>query len=108
MQEEPSTLHMANPFDPQSILLAKHAQHVVLIHFPIALFISGVVFDLLSRGNRASQWATAAYLNLTAAALTVLPTIATGLLAWHFVLDGKKLKGMLLFHLIAAWFTALF
>ena len=43
------------------ILLAKHAQHVVLIHFPIALFISGVAFDLLSRGKRDSQLASAAY-----------------------------------------------
>jgi hypothetical protein len=31
-----------NPFDIRSALLAKHAQHVVLIHFPIALFITGV------------------------------------------------------------------
>jgi hypothetical protein len=48
---------MMNPFDLRTILLAKHAQHVVLIHFPIALFISGVVFDLLSRGKRVSQLA---------------------------------------------------
>jgi uncharacterized membrane protein len=46
---------MANPFDLQTVLLAKHAQHVVLIHFPIALFITGVGFDLLSRGKRESQ-----------------------------------------------------
>ena len=30
-----------NPFDIKSALLAKHAQHVVLIHFPIALFLRG-------------------------------------------------------------------
>jgi hypothetical protein len=28
--------------------------------------------------------------------------IATGLLAWQFALDGKKLKGLLLWHVIAA------
>ena len=28
---------MVNPFDFKTALLAKHAQHVVLIHFPIAL-----------------------------------------------------------------------
>ena len=38
------TLH---PFDLKAALLAKHAQHVVLIHFPIALFIAGVAFDFL-------------------------------------------------------------
>ena len=40
---------MQNPFDIQSALLARHAQHVVLVHFPIGLFITGVVFDLLRR-----------------------------------------------------------
>jgi hypothetical protein len=28
-----------NPFDWRYVVLAKHAQHVVLIHFPIAMFI---------------------------------------------------------------------
>jgi uncharacterized membrane protein len=93
---------MVNPFDLRTILLAKHAQHVVLIHFPIALFIMGVLFDLLSRGSRTSQLAGAAYLNLSAAAITVIPAVATGVLAWQFVLDGKKIKGLLLLHLAAA------
>ncbi len=37
-----------NPWDLRSALLAKHAQHVVLIHFPIALFLTGVLFDLVA------------------------------------------------------------
>jgi uncharacterized membrane protein len=37
-----------HPFDLKAALLAKHAQHVVLIHFPIALFIAGVTFDFLA------------------------------------------------------------
>jgi len=98
---------MVNPFDLRTILLAKHAQHVVLIHFPIALFMTGVGFDLLSRGKRDSQLATAAYLNLSIAAATVLPAVATGLLAWQFALDGKRLKGLLLLHLITALSAAL-
>jgi uncharacterized membrane protein len=89
---------MMNPFDPRTILMARHAQHVVLIHFPIALFASGVALDLLSRGKRVSNLATAAYINLTIAALTVVPAAATGLLAWQFVLDGRRLKGLLLLH----------
>ena len=98
---------MVNSFDLRTILLAKHAQHVVLIHFPIALFMTGVGFDLLSRGKRDSQLAAAAYLNLSIAAATVLPAVATGLLAWQFALDGKRLKGLLLLHLIAALSAAL-
>jgi uncharacterized membrane protein len=89
---------MTSPFDPRSILLARHAQHVVLIHFPIALFVSGVALDLLSRGRVVSKFATAAYINLMIAALTVVPAAATGLLAWQFTLDGRRLKGILLLH----------
>jgi len=98
---------MVNPFDPRTILLAKHAQHVVLIHFPIALFITGVGLDLLSRGKRTSQLASAAYLNLSIAAATVIPAVLTGLLAWQFALDGKRIKGLLLLHVIAASTAAL-
>src|SRR5882724_4715722 len=98
---------MVNPFDLRTILLPKHAQHVVLIHFPIELFITGVGFDHLSRGKRASQLAGAAYLNLSAAAVTLLPAVVTGVLAWQFALEEKRLKGLLLLHLIAAFSAAL-
>ena len=98
---------MVNPFDLRTILLAKHAQHVVLIHFPIALFITGVGLDLFSRGKRDSQLAGAAYLNLSIGAATALPAVVTGLLAWQFALEGKRLKGLLLWHVIAASMAAL-
>jgi uncharacterized membrane protein len=97
---------MANPFDLRTILLAKHAQHVVLIHFSIALFITGVGLDLLSRGKRESQLASAAYLNISIAAAMVVPTVLTGLLAWQFALEGEKPKGLLLFHVAAASIAA--
>jgi len=84
------------------MLLERHAQHVVLIHFPIALFMSGVAFDLFSRGKRDSQLARAAYLNLSIAAATILPAIITGVLAWQLAFGGTRLDGIMLFHLIAA------
>ena len=61
-----------NPFDLKSALLAKHAQHVVLIHFPIALFISSVAFDLLAVWKNSRSLTRAAYYNLIAAAVTAL------------------------------------
>lgn len=100
-------LSMVNPFDLRAILVEKHAQHVVLIHFPIALFIVGVLFDLLSRGKRDSQLAAAAYLNLSAAAAAVLPTYVTGVLAWQFALHGGRLRGLILLHFVAASLAAL-
>jgi uncharacterized membrane protein len=93
---------MVNPFDLRTIFFAKHAQHVVLIHFPIALFMTGVGLDVLSRGNRDSQFATAAYWTLSIAAAAVIPTVLTGWIAWHFVLEDQKIKGLLLLHILAA------
>jgi uncharacterized membrane protein len=93
---------MLNPFDLKTAFLAKHAQHVVLIHFPIALFISAVAFDLIAQWTKRSGLADAAYYNLLAAAISTAPVLATGLLAWQFQLEGQKLKGILLLHLILA------
>ena len=36
-----------SPFDLKTVILAKHAPHVGLIHFPIALFTAAVAFDYL-------------------------------------------------------------
>src|SRR5512140_537233 len=99
---------MANPFDLRSALLARHAQHVVLIHFPIALFLTGVLLDLFSRLKRDSRLATAAQVNFAAAAICVLPAYFTGLLAWKLTLEGQHIKGILLYHLIAASTTVVF
>ena len=91
---------MMNPFDPRAALLAKHAQHVVLIHFPIALFISAVIFDFIAQWTKRRALADVAYYNLLAAATSTLPVLATGILAWQFQLEGQKLKGLLLLHLL--------
>jgi uncharacterized membrane protein len=89
-----------HPFDIKAALLAKHAQHVVLIHFPIALFIAGVAFDFLAQWTRQRHMAAAAYCNLLAAAVVTVPVIITGLLAWQWQLEGQRLKGILLMHLV--------
>jgi uncharacterized membrane protein len=93
---------MVNPFDLKSVLLAKHAQHVVLIHFPIALFLTAVAFDLMSQWTKRAGLADGAYYNLLVAAISTLPVLATGILAWQLQLEGEKLKGMLLLHLVLA------
>jgi uncharacterized membrane protein len=93
---------MTNPFDLKTLLLVRHAQHVVLIHFPIALFISAVTFDFIAQWTKRHALADAAYYNLLAAAISTFPVIATGILAWQFQLEGQRLKGILLLHLILA------
>jgi uncharacterized membrane protein len=89
-----------HPFDVKSALLAKHAQHVVLIHFPIALFIAGVTFDFLAQWTKRQFLAAAAYCNLLAAAVVTAPVLISGILAWQWQLEGQRLKGVLLMHLV--------
>jgi len=95
-----------NPFDWRTVLLAKHAQHVALIHFPIALFIAAVALDLLGVWTKREDLAMAGYINLSLAALSVFPAILTGLVAWQWQLEGHRLKGLLLWHLLTAGCSA--
>jgi len=93
---------MVNPFDLKTVFLAKHAQHVVLNHFPIALFITAVAFDVIAQWTKRRGLADAAYYNLLVAAVSTIPVFATGILAWQFQLEGEKVKGILLLHLVLA------
>ncbi len=79
-------------FDLRSVLLAKHAQHVVLIHFPIALFLTGVLFDFAAQWTKRTILATAAFANLLAATVSVPPVVASGILAWQWQLAGQRLN----------------
>ena len=94
------TMMRPSPFDIRTIVLAKHAQHVVLIHFPIALFIAAVVFDLIAFWTKRRAFVDAAYYNLLLAALSTIPTIVTGIIAWQLQLEGQRLRGLLLQHFI--------
>jgi uncharacterized membrane protein len=89
-----------HPLDLKSALLARHAQHVVLVHFPIALFLVGVAFDFFGQWRKNRMLAAVAYYDLLVAAIAAIPVMATGLLAWHWQLEGRRLKGILLFHLV--------
>ena len=91
-----------NPFDLKSVLLAKHAQHVAMVHFPIALTFVSVLFDLLSLRKQSLALLRAAYYTVIVAAISAVPTIATGLLAWQWQLEGARIKGNLKLHLILA------
>jgi uncharacterized membrane protein len=73
--------------------LAKHAQHVVLIHFSIALFITAVTIDFIAQWTKSRSLADAAYCNLLMAAISTVPVLATRLLAWQFQLEGTETGG---------------
>jgi uncharacterized membrane protein len=91
-----------NPFDLKAVLLAKHAQHVAIVHFPIALIFVGVLFDLLSLRRQNLALLRAAYYTVIAAAIAAVPTVATGLLAWQLQFEGKTPRGNLKLHMLLA------
>lgn len=91
-----------NPFDPKYFLFAKHAQHVALIHFPIALFVAGVILDFVGVRKNRKDFETAAYFNFWGAALATIPTIASGIAAWQWALEGQRIQGILRLHIIFA------
>jgi len=95
-----------NPFDVKAALLAGHAQHPVIIHFPIALFIASAIFEILATWRKQPVLASVAYYNLIGAAITLPLAIATGLGAWQWQLEGATLKGNLQLHLICALVSA--
>lgn len=92
---------MTNPFDLRTVVLAKHAQHVVLIHFPIALFTMGVLCDVFAQRARNPQAAAVARYNLVAAAASIPFVLLTGIAAWYWALGAPVFKGTLLLHLVA-------
>lgn len=96
-----------NPFDLKSALLARHAQHVVLIYFPIALFLTSVMFDFIAQWKKSRALAAAAYYNLLAAALFCVPVLATGVIAWQWQLEGQPVKGLLRQHVVLAGVSCL-
>jgi len=91
-----------NPFDWRTVLFAKHAQHVALVHFPIALIVTAVVFDWLALRKQSPALLRAAYYTVIAAAVAAVPTVATGLLAWQLQFQGRHLRGNLKLHMLLA------
>ena len=106
MNKHKKVASMINPFDLKTTLLAKHAQHVVLIHFPIALFISAAAFDLTAQWTKLRGLTDAAYYNLLAAAISTFPVFVTGIVAWQYQLEGQKMKGTLLLHLALGFISS--
>src|SRR5689334_7708446 len=96
-----------NPLEIRTVFLANHAQDVVLVHFRIALFIAAVAFDYLGQLRKSRTMAAAAYFNLLLAAVSTVPVALTGLAAWQWALEGQKLKGILLMHLVVGCLSSL-
>ena len=95
-----------HPFDLRQMMMEKHAQHVVLIHFPIALFIAGVALDFAAQWTKREKLGYVAYVNFLLAAVMAVPAVGTGLVAWQWALEGHRIKGILLLHIVFALTSA--
>jgi uncharacterized membrane protein len=91
----------AGLFSPKTLFTPDHAQHPVIVHFPIALFFISVLFDLLGNWKKQPGLHQAATYNLVAAAISSPIAIVTGLIAWQVKFGGAPLDGVLLWHLLA-------
>src|SRR5258708_19441912 len=96
-----------NPFDVQAALLQGHAQHPVIVHFPIALFIASAVFDILAIWRKQPILAAVGYFNLVGAAISIPFAIAPRLGAWQWQLQGPPLKANPALHIISPLLTPL-
>lgn len=98
---------MMKIFNWKTILLAKHAQHIVLIHFPIALFFISIVFDILASMRKDKTFRIVARYNLFAAFFSSLLAIGSGVAAWQLLYDGGTPKGLILYHMTGAFTSGL-
>jgi uncharacterized membrane protein len=87
-------------FHLRTLLFPNHAQHRVLVHFPIALFVVSLFLDALGFLRRKPEYEGAGYINLLIAAATGILSVISGFLAWKFAYGGVALSGGLLYHLV--------
>ncbi len=114
---KPTPPSSAAPAEPErgtlaKLLLPKHGQHPVLVHFPLALFVLSFVFDFLGNRGRNRGLLGAGYYNLSAAAFFAPITVLTGFLAWQYNYGGisvlsLKQNSNLLIHLLLGLTTTL-
>src|SRR5258708_30877784 len=65
------------------MLFPNSAEHPVIVHFPIALFVFSLFLDMIGIWKRNPALNAAGYFNLIAAAVTGIVSVITGLLAWR-------------------------
>jgi uncharacterized membrane protein len=98
---------MAKFFSLKVLLFAKHSQHIVLIHFPIALFITALFFEIFALWRKDITMRKVAGYNLRAAAISSIAAFISGSIAWGRIYDGGFPRGLGLYHMIGAGTTVL-
>lgn len=87
------------PKKPES-MIPKNAFHPAIVHFPIALFIAGLILDALGLFKNDKTLLLAGWYNLIFAAVSAFGGIASGVMAMVF--KGYPLAGKVQNHLLLA------
>lgn len=82
-----------------SPLIPSHAYHPVFIHFPIALFLFGMLLEFLGLRKQNVALGTAALWNLSGALTSMAIVVPTGIAA--LLIGAHKLEGTMLYHLLS-------
>lgn len=94
----------AKPKAPESVI-PKNAFHPAIVHFPIALFIAGLILDALGMFKNDKTLLLAGWYNLIFAALSAFGGIGSGVMAMVF--KGYPIAGKVQTHLILAVISTL-
>lgn len=73
--------NIASEGPTNSSVIPEHAFHPAVVHFPIALFIVGVLLDVLGRARRNDSLREAGWWNMLIGSLSSLLALGTGLIA---------------------------
>ena len=101
-----SESHEPSPFDVVGAIKAKHAQHPIIVHFPIGLFMASLLFYILARLKKNEGLNAAAYYNIVFSAITGVASVISGIVCWQWKLAGDPLVGNLKLHLILGIVTS--
>jgi uncharacterized membrane protein len=95
-----------HPFDIREAIFARHATRGAHT-FSYCVVRNGSCVRLGWQLSRKSALASVAYYNFLVAAVSSPVAVATGILAWQLKLDGQRLHGVLLLHLVLGTTSAL-
>jgi uncharacterized membrane protein len=91
------------PVKPKS-LIPKNFFHPAVVHFPIALFIGGLILDFIGLRFKKQDFLMAGWYNILLASITSLGGIATGFGAMW--IQKVPFKGLIFTHMILALVSA--
>lgn len=78
--------------------VAGHPIHPMLIVFPLGLFITAVVFDLIQLVTDNGEWSNVAYYMIGAGVIGGLLAAVFGLIDWLAIPSGTRAKSVGLWH----------